>query len=392
MLFYKFQMDCHCAKNPIAEVPENKQAWRTQLGDLSAALSEGIAGDKIRIIIHHARQNAFQMIVAVDDCKELTAAKLKKHLENFFAEHDEFKIGNIRIRDLEEITTGKFCKIFEMANRSDHFNYDYYQISQDLRLDGLEGRTFKLTEIISLVKRLSYEDAIHDAEKLLADSTFNEELARVYSNENVKRFYGQPVHYKITTGKSNTAFTLSNLLVSALYTNKRLVSRRISIISEINDNYYNEGDCDTVIGNAAGGTVIIDLGKERAKSGQFAQFFEELVDFLADLIKHYQRNTLFIFVESTDKPAFVPRLISQLQDDLHIIELNEGAGNRDMALGYLKELLVDTKSAVYTDEELLEAMGDKLTFSTSDVFNLGEKLFNSFSRTRRIPPTAQLTA
>lgn len=385
MIFYKFQMDCYCARNAIGEIPADKRTWRMQLGDLSEALSEGIGGDKIRILIYHARQNAFQMLAAIDDCKEISVANLTKLLEKFFAEHDEFQIGNIRIRDLEEITTAKFSKILDRASHSDNFNFDYYQLSQDLRLDALEGRTFKLIEIISLVKRLSFASAMHDAEQLLADNTFKEELNRIYAKENIRRFCGQPVHYKIVAGKPNTAFALSNMLVSALYTNKRLVSRRINIITDICDNYYNEADFESVIENAEGGTLVIDMGGERIKNGQFASIYEEIVESLAYIVRRYQRNTLFIFVEMTDKPGFVPKLISQLQDDLHIIELHEGAGNRDMALDYLKNYLADTKYATYTDAELLEAMGDKLTFSTTDIFSLGEKLFNSSLKNKTYP-------
>ena len=136
MLFYKFQMNCYCARSSIGgELPEDRRTWRMQLGDLSAALSEGIDGDKIRVFIHRARQNYYQCLVSVDGFKELTTATLTATFEKFFSEHDEFHIRNIKIEDLEEITTSKFSKIFDRANRSDNFNFDYYQINQDLGLD-----------------------------------------------------------------------------------------------------------------------------------------------------------------------------------------------------------------------------------------------------------------
>ena len=386
MLFYKFQMDCYCARSSIGgELPEDRRTWRMQLGDLSAALSEGIDGDKIKVLIHRARQNAFQMLVAVDGFKELTSANLTRHFENFFADHDEFKIRNVRIKDLEEITATKFSKIFDRANRSDNFNFDYYQINQDLGLDSLENRTFKLTESICPEKRLSFDAATTKAEKLLADETFKEEFKRIYAKENVHRFYGQPVHYKILAGNTGAALSLANLLVAALYTNKRLISRRINLITAVNENCYDEIDFEKILENAAGGTVIIELSGERVNSGQFAHAYEEVVSFIAETVKRFQRNTLCIFVELVDKPGFAPQLTARLQDDLHIIELHEGAGNRDTALNYLKKLMTDDASALYTEDELLEAMGDKLTFSASDIYNIREKLFNNSLKNKTYP-------
>lgn len=386
MLFYKFQMDCYYARNSIGgELQEDRRTWRMQLNDLSAALSEGIDGEKVRVFIHRARQNYYQCLVSVEGFKEMTAATLTSLFEKFFIDHDEFRIRNIRIKDLEEITMLKFSKIFERANRSDNFNFDYYQINQDLGLDSLDNRTFKVIEAICPDKRLALEKATAKAEKLLADETFKEEFKRIYAKENARRFYGQPVHYKILAGNTNAALSLANLLVGALYTNKRLISRRMNLINNISENCYDESDFEKILENAAGGTVIIELSGERVNSSQFAHAYEEVVNFISETVKRFQRNTLCIFVELADKPGFAPQLTACLQDDLHIIELHEGAGNRETALAYLKKLMTDDASALYTDDELLEAMGDKLTFSASDIYNIREKLFNNSLKNKTYP-------
>ena len=388
MLFYKFQVTFDM-KHVKAEgnLHETRRSFQFRLGDLSAALSEGIDGDKVRVLINRARQNIFQMLVAVEGFQELTATRLTRFFEKFFAEHDEFGIRGVKIRDLQEITTMKFSRIFDRANRSDNFNFDYYQITQDLGLDALENRTFRLNEVICPVKRLTFEAAKKDAQSLLADETFKEEFERIYSKQNAHKFYGQPVHYKILAGNTSAALSLTNLLVAALYTNKRLISRRINVITNITDNCYDESDFEKLMENAAGGTVVIELSGERVDLGQFAHVYEQVVEFIAATVKRYQRNTLCIFVELVNKPGFAPQLTAALQDDLHIIELHEGAGNRDTALNYLKDLLVNADSTMnfYSDAELLEAMGDKLTFSASDIFNIREKLFNSSLKNKTYP-------
>ena len=47
--------------------------------------------------------------------------------------------------------------------------------------------------------------------------------------------------------------------------------------------------------------------------------------------------------------------------------------------------MTDDASALYTDDELLEAMGDKLTFSASDIYNIREKLFNNSLKNKTYP-------
>jgi len=386
MIFYKFQVTCKLKSDGKGCVNyHDVKAFKNQLGDLSEALSEGIDGERVKFLIYPSSTARFKILAAVDGFKELTCAKLTKLTGKFFAEHDEFCVVGVKVSDLKEITAAEFRAVFEYTDHSERSDFDCFLLNQELGLDSLENRTFKLTEVISPAKRISYGTAMSEAKKLLADETFKEEFARIYSKENAHHFYGQPVHYKIFAGNPNAAFTLSNLMVATLYTNRRLVSRRINIITNISENCYDESDFERILENAAGGTVIIDLSGERVKNGQFAHAYEEVVEFIADAVRRHQRNTLFILVETVSKPGFAPHLTAKLQDDLHLIELHEGAGNRDIALNYLKELLSDDASALYTDEELLAAMGEKATYSASDIFGVREKLYNSMLKTKTYP-------
>ena len=394
MLYCKFQLDYKCDDDSImseeaAMTAPNRREWRYHVAEFCSELSdENLGGNKITILVYRAKPNIFSMIAAVDDIQPFTPNKIIKRIEKYLteqAEQGEYIMEDIKISRFEEITATQFGKICEQANRADYI-HEYFRIADATGINCLNNENFKLNESICRNIKMSYATAKKNAAKLLADESFIEELGRIYSGENAKRFYGQPVHYKIIAGNSKSAQALAILLAESLYTNKRLTNRRISFFSNITENCYYEEDFEGIVRNAAGGVVVIELSGERVKSGQFAYAYEEVVDFIAENVKSNCRNTLFVFVEIVNKPGFSQQLIAKLQDDIHLIELHEGAGNRDEAFTYLKNLMLNSDMHdVYTDEELMGAMGDKLTFRASDIYQVQEKLYSDALKNKSYP-------
>ena len=87
------------------------------------------------------------------------------------------------------------------------------------------------------------------------------------------------------------------LLAESLYSNKRLTNRRVSFFSNITEDCYYEEGFERLMKNAEGGVVVIELSGDRVRSGQFANAYEEVVDFVAENVLQNCRNTLFVFVE-----------------------------------------------------------------------------------------------
>ena len=393
MFYCKFQLNYTCDDDSkmSADSAFNvgaKRDWRYQVAEFCSELSDENLGGKVTFIAYRAKPTKFDMIAAIDDLQPFTPAKIIKRVEKYLAdqiEQGEYIMEDVKISRFEEITVGQFSKICDTANRSDYI-HDYFRIADSTGINCLNNDNFKLTEKICSDKKLTYANAKKKAGKLLADESFIEELGRIYSSENSKHFYGQPVHYKIVAGNTKSAQALSNLLVEALFANKRLTNRRVSYFSNITEHCYYEEDFEGLVNNAAGGVVVIELSGERTRTGQFANVYEEVVEFIAENVRRNCRNTLFIFVEIVDKPGFSQQLIAKLQNDIHLIELQEGAGNRDDALLYLKNLMEGSDIPdVYTDDELKAAMGDKTTFRASDIFQVQEKLYSDSLKNKSYP-------
>ncbi|MBQ7476088.1 MAG: AAA family ATPase [Selenomonadaceae bacterium] len=396
MFYCKFKLHYDCSPNSTLAVSSiydaaTKREWYGNVVDVFSDMNEEIGCGKTTLILNRAKPNVLDMLAAIDELQVCTSEKILRHIEKYFAEQrsqGNYIMENIRVTHFEEITLRQFGKICEQINRTDYTSIqDYYRFAVFTCIHWMnDNDNYKLTEKICSSKRISYNTAKARAAKLLADESFLKELERIFSTKNARHFYGQPVHYKIVSGNSHSAQDLIMLLAESLYSNKRLTNRRVSFFSNITEDCYYEEGFERLMKNAEGGVVVIELSGDRVRSGQFANAYEEVVDFVAENVLQNCRNTLFVFVEIVDKPGFSGQLVARLQNDLNLIELQEGAGNRDEAFEHLKNLMMQSPIGnMYSDEELLAAMGDKLTFRASDIYQMQEKLYSNALKDKSYP-------
>lgn len=84
---------------------------------------------------------------------------------------------------------------------------------------------------------------------------------------------------------------------------------------------------------------------------------------------------MFIFVEISDHPGFTNQLIASVQDNIHLIEIREGRGDRNRALDYL-DILTKKSSFEATRKELEAALPVKKNYSAAEVHNTYNKWFS----------------
>lgn len=379
MLFYECSMSYKIKKESRLEViaEQPKKTWGDfVIQDLNDTLAENSA-DKIEILICGAKVGKFNLVVGIDSLKKITAEMLSKIFVKRLA---NFEISSVKILSLNEITPENVAKLLKQADRNDFMTYrcnwerEGFGDNEDFSLNYYRNSSFKIEEKIISDKILSYEAAKKSAENMMVEKNFIEELERIYSAENPKEFFGHPVHYKIVAKNSGGALQMANLLCQALYANKRLVGRCMSFISEIDEDCYNEDDIENIFRQSAGGTIIIELRGSREEHRNYATCFEKVIEDFCEKICKYQRDTLFIFVESTENPGFSPRFIASLQEDIYIVELKEGTGNRATALDYMQKLISQEKRIEYCEEEILPMLGEKTTFRPSDLHKIYEGL------------------
>ncbi len=384
MLFYAFSLTFSKEGALSACIPFNdsKESFRRTIEEINERLLAYRMSDEktLGTFIYDASKIKLHFVGAYSQTERLTKRNIIKILSPVLV--DSYELKDLQIHDIREITA---CELCRLRDRSIEMDYIGRRFNQIFSADYAEGENpyCKFSEYMVNPKRLTYSHAHQKAETLMADRSLLEELEKIYSPRNVKKFMGHPVHYKITAGNTGAARDISDLLLQALQTNKRIVSSRVNYLSSIDSKCYDEDSIKEIFQNAEGGTIIIDLCGCDEIENEFATSYEEVIRFFSTLIRKYQRNTLFIFVEIVDRPGFSNQLVSAVQEDLMLIGLTEGAGNRDQAFSYLQRLMKNSKLDVYTETELRQELPEEqVSFTTSDMHKIYERLCSSSLRNK----------
>ncbi len=384
MLFYSFSIifSEEVALSSCMPFEDSKESFRSTIEEINERLLVDRLSDEkaFGTFIYDASKTRLHFVGAYRQTERLTKRIIMKTLSSVLV--DSYGLKDIQAQDIREITAYEFCRLKDRSMEMDYIGRRFNQVFSADYVEG-DNAYCKFSEYMVNSKRLTYSSVLQKAETLMADRSLLEELEKIYSPRNAKRFLGHPVHYKITAGNVGAARDISDLLLQALQTNKRIVSSRVNYLSSIDSRCYDEDSIKEIFQNAEGGTIIIDLCGCDEVENEFATSYEEVIRFFGMLIRKYQRNTLFIFVEIVDRPGFSNQLVSAVQEDLMLIGLTEGAGNRDQAFSYLQKLMNNSKFNVYTEKELRQELPEEqVSFTTSDMHKIYERLCSSSLRNK----------
>lgn len=188
--------------------------------------------------------------------------------------------------------------------------------------------------------------------KLLPDSSMTQELERIFCKKHAKTLcYGIPVHYKLSVRTDIIADEMIDFLVNCLYQNKRLLSRRITKIDNIEYKRWDRDNISKLFKCSQNSTVEIILNGDVATEQEYASQYHQISDLLAEYIKKFSGNILFFFVENSSHPGFAKQLLGKIDEDLDIIEIQEGVGNAKQASAYFLNLLADSNMQGFWENE-----------------------------------------
>lgn len=383
----------------------SKDFWEPDvIQEFNSSLVGSEENEKIAMLIYEARQNEFGLVVVTDSMAAVEPEQFlqlfRRYLKEDFVNSSEYGVRSLDVKSFKEIQPRQAFKLINVADNRNHytsFSNDWFRQGlfgdEDFSFGFFRNGDFSVRDRLFFDKRLTKKSALDNANHLMLDQTFIDELERIYSKSHPKKFIGLPVHYALKVCNSKGVGQMVDLLCRALYTNNRIVGRSIMRITEITENAYDDCDLDSVFKQSAGNTIVIEMRGSNEDHANYASSYHRVVDYFSSLIKKYQHRTQFVLVEESDNPGFAPKLIASVQEDIHLVEIKEGAGNRDVSLAYLKNLAAEGGLTAYSDEDFERALGDKFTFRPSDINaiyenlcrdNLRNNIYTSYKNVERV--------
>ncbi len=390
MQFYQSKVTFDSKKNgKVAAVMTNrlKKYWGEEIFQDLNEFCLGFSNEKkIFTAVYNAGIGELEFIIVSNAMARLEKTILMKHLENILM-CEPFCLKNLKIKFLEEITSENFKKLFNEAENNGfmilrvNILREIRKISENFSDSFFNSNELEIEEFLIDNAELSLQKALAESKKLMCEESFVEELQRIYSDKNPKKFFGHPVHYKITAHNSGGARNMAKLLCRALYENKRLVGRCVNFIHKIGEINFGKCDLEQIFEQSAGGTIILEMFSSGEEFGDYAPHIEEIAKTLAPLVKTFSNNTLFIFIELEETSAFASRLLRNLQEDIYLIDIKEGRGNRADAKKYLK-ILAEQDNFEIDDAEFENLLGNKTAFCASEVYEIYSTMCHNKLRDR----------
>ncbi|MCR5332055.1 MAG: AAA family ATPase [Lachnospiraceae bacterium] len=308
----------------------------------------------------------------------------------FEADQDELKKCTVR-KKITEICKDRYGQVEASVSKAKEITCEvYYKLGHHAErkgyIDDFDDREidifrsdrhpYIMKEELIPEKDYTRKKLTDKAEEYLADDSFLSEIDRIYSGENEKNYYGNPVHYMLSVTSRDSIGNMITLLGSALHANKRILGRRITRFSEIGENCYREDEFEQMIARSGGNITVIELDGSCEDHGNYAHAYHEVIEYIDKLFRKYQSKTLFVFVKNLEHPGFADILLSKITDKARVVEIKEGGGDAKSILQYIKK--VAEKDEQPLDEaEIKKALGNKKYFKVGEAHEIYNRCFSN---------------
>ncbi len=319
---------------------------------------------------YYAEEGVIKFIYEAD-LDELKKDSVRKRIREMFK--DRYGQVDISMSKAKEITCESYFRFGHNAEKKNYID-DFDDRDIDIFRD--DRHPYVVKEEMIPDKDYSKEKLTNQASEYLADDTFLKEIERIYSGENEKKYYGNPVHYLLSVTSSGSVSNMIATLGSALYANKRVIGRRITRLSEIEETCYNEDEFEQSIARSGGNITVIELDGSYEDHGNYASAYHEVIDYIDKLFRKYQRNTLFVFVKNLEHPGFADTLIGKITDKARIVEIKEGGGDADSILQYI-EKVANKEGQPINKAEIKKALGNRKFYKVGEAHEIYNRCFSN---------------
>ncbi len=210
-----------------------------------------------------------------------------KRLTESFLKAVDIHVSGISIT---EITLGSLAHLLRDADNGDYIDDDD-AVLERFELDRLNGRR-AVDYDENMLDESTWESIYAEAEQYLSEDSLIPELDRIFQKKGNGRTVGHPVHYFVETDDREIRKGMYRLILSALYANNRLNSRRYCYLDLSPGDDFSMASYECLYKMSEGGAVVIrylandDLENDQASSGR------ETISEICEMMKKYRNRVL----------------------------------------------------------------------------------------------------
>ena len=295
MLFEKSEYSCHITATDIH--------YKKQKGILCAALRSGVLTDKA----------VSEFLVEIDLC--------------------------VRIFSIQEITLEIYFNLLNTAFQNE-FVGDNDNVTDRLKITNLNTHNYfndiSYTETIINVTS-GHKKLLNDSKMLLCDTDFSVELERIFHCVGKGAASGHPVHYLVLSDDRIVRGKMLKILLSALYQNDRIKSRRYCEVSFDCDSNVPDSALDTLYESCSGGTVVVTYAQDNLHDSEYSRIGVDNIDKICSAMRKVKNKVLTVFCLAKSSPAVKETFLEHL-GSVTVVSLCEEASFGEKAKAYLRNL------------------------------------------------------
>ena len=367
MIFYK--IITRKTKNENVEQNIEKQKYREATETLYENLDE----------------NAFIAVTDISEfaCTLVAAIKPEmthKHTAALLVEEfNKVTEGNLTIKNHVEISLNQFKRSLHRAECEEYID-DEGKIISDLRIEC----DCRYKELIA--KDISRKEIGELSQELLYDKSMNSEINRIYQVKNESEKLHHPVHYIIRSDNEDDYYEMIDCLISALYENNRVFSKRYVELEvhEHMDRYRQ--DLIGLYSVQRGGTVVLKLVQSRGVESTYeTDKLCEHIERIASVINKFNEYVLTVFV--------LPQVCAKATEAIYkntepvFVEIAPENASGERAREYLNYKA--QKAEVSVTDTLYIGIDDEKALSNSELSEHFTNWYSNYVRTEMYPQYAE---
>ena len=194
----------------------------------------------------------------------------------------------------EEITLRSLNSMLSRAMRNS-FISDDDEILDRFGLGCLVGHRSYSDYGESLIEETTKTEQLKTASEFLMEGTLTPEIERIYAISSTSKICGHPVHYILRTDDKENRKTIYKTLLSALYQNNRIKSKRYCFVDYDCHSSLPDGEYDALYKSCESGAIIVRYSNEDNENGRFASASNAVISGLCETALKYRNKVLTVF-------------------------------------------------------------------------------------------------